>query len=267
MSAMQPSPALTLDDLRVTGPAGVIVGPVSLLLERGEILGIVGESGSGKSLTALAVAGLLPDGLIADGRIMINGEDVAILSPVARRQLGGRKIGYVFQDPLSSFNPVRRVGTGFFESAKRHRGLPLAAARALASDRLAAMHLADPQRILDAYPHQLSGGQRQRAMIALALLNDPPLLIADEPTTALDATVQRTVLGLIRADAVGRGTVFITHDLGVAVSLCDRIAVMRHGKIVEVGSARSLISQPTAPYTRAMIAARLAIAQPAESRA
>ncbi|WP_439532796.1 ATP-binding cassette domain-containing protein [Polymorphobacter sp.] len=259
MSAMEP--ALVVDRLSIGTDEGVpLVHGISFNVARGEVLGIVGESGSGKSLSALAVAGLLPDGLaVTGGGINVAGEDVLGLPPQARRRLGGSKIGFVFQDPLSCLNPVRRIGTALVESAMRHRGLGTAEARSLALARLADMQLRDPERLIDSYPHQLSGGQRQRVMIALALVNDPPLLIADEPTTALDATVQRSILALLRRHAHARATILITHDLGVAVSLCDRIMVMHQGEVVETGEARALLSAPTMPYTQGLIAARLSL--------
>lgn len=261
---MMPSaPALQVDRLSISKIGGAsLVNDLSLAVDHGEILGIVGESGSGKSLTALAIGDLLPETLaVTGGAISVAGQDVAALSAGARRRLGGSRIGFVFQDPLSSFNPVRRIGTALVESAMRHQGLSTAAARALASARLGSMHLPDPDQLIDCYPHQLSGGQRQRVMIALALLNDPPLLIADEPTTALDATVQRAILALLRAQSAARATILITHDLGVAISLCDRIAVMHGGAIVETGPARRVLEAPQMAYTQQLVAARRAIGQ------
>ena len=263
---MTAAPALLVEGLLIgtaSGPESTrgLVYDLSLSVATGEVLGIVGESGSGKSLTALAVAGLLPEGVaVTGGKISVAGVDVLSLAPDARRRLGGSGIGFVFQDPQSSLNPVRRVGTALIESAMRHRGIGRTEAQALAIARLADMQLREPERIIDRYPHQLSGGQRQRVMIALALINDPPLLIADEPTTALDATVQRAILALLRRHAAGRGTILITHDLGVAVSLCDRIAVMHQGRLVESGPARRLLSAPAEAYTKELIAARLSLA-------
>ena len=267
---MSAAPALRVEGLSIgtasgpeSGPesAGELVHDLSFSVAAGEVLGIVGESGSGKSLSALAVAGLLPEGVtVTGGQISVAGVDVLSLAPDARRRLGGSGIGFVFQDPLSSLNPVRRVGTALIESAMRHRGMGRAEAQALAIARLADMQLREPERLVDRYPHQLSGGQRQRVMIALALINDPPLLIADEPTTALDATVQRAILALLRRHSAGRGTILITHDLGVAVSLCDRIMVMHEGRLVESGPARALLSAPAMAYTKGLIAARLSLA-------
>jgi ABC-type glutathione transport system ATPase component len=257
---MNATPTLSIEGLSIGAGDGNIVRSVSLTVDKGEVLGIVGESGSGKSLTALAAGGLLPDGLgITAGRIELAGEDVTSLDSAARRRLGGSRIGFVFQDPLSCLNPVRRIGTALVESAMRHRGLDEGAARALAVARLSDVQLPDPQRLIRRYPHQLSGGQRQRVMIALALINDPPLLIADEPTTALDATVQRSILALLRLQAPSRATILITHDLGVAISLCQRIAVMHRGEIVETGPSRAILEAPTMAYTQALVAARLSL--------
>jgi len=266
MLMASPAPSLVVEDLRVGRVAGgpPIVDGVSFEVQSGEVLGIVGESGSGKSLTAFAIAGLLPPALaVTGGAIGVAGEDVIGLDPAARRRLAGSRIGIVFQDPLSSLNPVRRVGTLLIESAMRHRGIDRRAARALAIERMREMRLPDPERLIDAYPHQLSGGQRQRVMIALALMNDPALLIADEPTTALDATVQRSILALLRRQAAGRATILITHDLGVAASLCDRIVVMLGGRVVETGPARALLAAPREAYTRMLVDARRGLARPA----
>lgn len=257
---MNAAPTLNIEGLSIGDGHGDIVRSVSLAVAKGEVLGIVGESGSGKSLTALAAAGLLPDGLgMTAGRIELAGEDITALAPAARRRLGGSRIGFVFQDPLSCLNPVRRIGTALVESAMRHRSLDERAAHALAIARLSDMQLPDPERLIECYPHQLSGGQRQRVMIALALINDPPLLIADEPTTALDATVQRSILALLRRHAPSRATILITHDLGVAISLCHRIAVMHRGEIVETGPSRAILESPTMAYTQALVAARLSL--------
>ena len=255
-------PILTVTGLSIEtaheGGRRRLVDDLSFAVGEGEVLGVVGESGSGKSLTALAIAGLLPPGVeIGGGSIRLGQTELTTLDKAGRRRLAGDRIGVVFQDPLSSFNPVRRVGAALIESARRHQGLGARAARTLAIEALADMRLPDPHLLIDAYPHQLSGGQRQRMMIALALINDPALLIADEPTTALDATVQRAVLALLKRRSTGRATIMITHDLGVAVSLCDRILVLHEGHEVESGEARALLATPTQPYTRALIDARL----------
>ena len=234
-----------------------LVEDLSLSIAAGEVLAIVGESGSGKTLSVFAVAGLLPPALsITSGQIRLAGEDLLALDTTTRRARAGSRIGMVFQDPLSSFNPVRRIGLALTESAMRHQDLSQDDASRLATDMLARMRLPEPAALLQAYPHQLSGGQRQRVMIALALLNNPALLIADEPTTALDPTVQKSILKLLKQQAPGRATILITHDLGVAASLADRIMVMRQGRCLESGSTAALLAAPAHDYTRQLIAAR-----------
>lgn len=253
---------LAVEGLRIDHVDGrdrrALVHDISFTIGEGEVLGLVGESGSGKSLTAFAIAGLLPPGVeVGAGRARLADVDLNALDKRGRRALAGDRIGLVFQDPLSSFNPVRRIGANLIESVMRRQGLGRRDARAAAIKALDEMRLPQPDLLIDAYPHQLSGGQRQRVMIALALINSPSLLIADEPTTALDATVQRAILALLKRQAPGRATLMITHDLGVAAALCDRIAVMREGRIVECGPAQALLDSPADPYTRALVAARL----------
>jgi ABC-type glutathione transport system ATPase component len=237
-----------------------LVEDLTFALAAGEVLGIVGESGSGKSLTAFAIAGLLPRNVRQTmGHVSLQGRDLGTLPPAARRTLAGRRIGMVFQDPLSSFNPVRTVGSMLAESAVRHRGVSAHEARQLGIDALHAVRLPEPARAFDAYPHELSGGQRQRAMIALATLNEPALLIADEPTTALDSTVQLQILALLRRRLGDGALLLITHDLGVAASLCDRLLVMQRGRCVEQGEPQSLLRHPQHPYTRRLRDAALAL--------
>jgi ABC-type glutathione transport system ATPase component len=248
---------LTVRDLRIGAGDRPLVHGVSLSVGEGEVLGIVGESGSGKTMTAFALAGLLPVGVtVTGGSAKLRDLELFALVPAERRRIAGDRIGVVFQDPLSSFNPVHRVGAALIESAMRHQNLGRPAARDLAIRALAEVRLPEPELLADAYPHQLSGGQRQRVMIALAGINNPDLLIADEPTTALDATVQRSVLALLQRQAKGRATLLITHDLGVAASLCDHILVLREGAIVEQGPSAALLADPQADYTRALISAR-----------
>jgi ABC-type glutathione transport system ATPase component len=233
-----------------------IVQNLSFEVSRGEVLGIVGESGSGKTLTAYAIAGLLPEPLrITGGHVTLEGRSLEALTAAERRGLSGSRIGVVFQDPLSSFNPVRTIGSILLESAMRHRGLSAAAARREVICALADVRLPSPEEVIDAYPHQLSGGQRQRAMIALARLNSPALLIADEPTTALDATVRLQILALLKKGADSRAMVLITHDLGVAAAMSDRILVMHRGRCVEAGTAGEILDTPRHPYTRRLLAA------------
>jgi ABC-type glutathione transport system ATPase component len=258
------TPVLALEGLCIHARSGnrseSLVDDLSFTVGAGEVLGIVGESGSGKSVTAFAVAGLLPQGLhVAAGRIMLEGHPLEALDPVKRRALAGSRIGMVFQDPLSSFNPVRTVGSILIESVVRHRGFTRAAARRAVTRALAEVRLPRPETLIDAYPHQLSGGQRQRAMIALALLNSPALLVADEPTTALDATVQLQILALLKRGAGSRALVLITHDLAVAATVCDRILVMHRGRNVEEGPASQILEAPRHAVTRQLLAAARAL--------
>lgn len=250
-------PALEVAGLTLRAGARLLVEEVGFEIAAGEVLGLVGESGSGKSVTAAAVAGLLPAGVErAAGAMRLDGVDLCALDHRARRALSGRAIGMVFQDPMSAFNPVKPVGDLLIRGLMIHQGLARGAARRRAVQALGEMRLPEPERLVDAFPHQISGGQRQRVMIALALINNPGLLIADEPTTALDATVQRQILALLKARAAGRGLLFITHDLGAAAALCDRIAVMHRGRIIECAPAATLIAAPQTAYTGALIAAR-----------
>jgi ABC-type glutathione transport system ATPase component len=251
------APILTVEDLSIGVASGPpIVQQLSLSIRAGEVLGVVGESGSGKTLTAYAIAGLLPAPLTQQGgRICLEGRSLAALTASERRSLAGARIGMVFQDPLSSFNPVRTIGSMLIESAVRHRGLSRSSARDVAIAALAAVRLPDAERLVDAYPHQLSGGQRQRAMLALARLNAPVLLIADEPTTALDPTVQLQILALLKASAAASALLLITHDLAVAGAMCDRILVMHRGQCVEQGEARRILEAPQHQYTQRLLAA------------
>ena len=252
-------PVLEVEDLCVEldGRDGAaprrLVDRVSFTVGPGEVLGVVGESGSGKSLTMLAIAGLLPPGVRASGRVRLAGRTLDGLDDAALAALRGREFGFVFQDPFASLNPVRRVGSLLVESVLRHRALDRTAARVRAIESLRAVGLPDPEQRVDHYPHQLSGGQRQRALIALALVNGPRLLIADEPTTALDPTVRLAILDLLVAGADERGTVLVTHDFGVAERACTTIAVMYHGRLVEHGPASAVLAAPRHPYTRALL--------------
>jgi ABC-type glutathione transport system ATPase component len=251
------TPVLRVEDLSIgSSPAQTIVQSLSLTVGRGEVLGIVGESGSGKTLTAYAVAGLLPSGLqMLGGHIRLEDRSLETLPADERRSLAGGRIGMIFQDPLSSFNPVRTVGSMLIESGMRHRALSRAAARREAIAALADVRLPDADSVIDAYPHQLSGGQRQRAMIALARFNGPAVLIADEPTTALDPTVQLQILALLKSSIATSALVLITHDLSVAAAMCDRILVMHRGRCVEEGTAQQILTAPQHAYTQRLLAA------------
>ena len=235
----------------------VAVNDVSFELRQGETLGLVGESGSGKSVTALSIIGLLqPPGRVAGGRVIFQGRDLAKLPEPEMRTVRGAGIGFVFQEPMAALNPVMRVGAHIAEALIVHGMASKTAARAKAIELLRAVKITDPEKRMDDYPHQLSGGMRQRVMMAVALACKPPLLIADEPTTALDVTVQAQVLELLRdmKQQFDLSLLLITHDLGVIAETADRVAVMYAGRIVEQGTVRELFHQPKHPYTRGLLA-------------
>ncbi|CAH2599963.1 Glutathione import ATP-binding protein GsiA [Rhodovastum atsumiense] len=255
-------PALAIERLSITLPAGaerrLAVEDVSLALPAGQITCVVGASGSGKTMLANAVIGLLPEGVRAvAGEIRCDGQNLLALPPAALRQIRGRRVGMVFQEPMTALNPLQRIGRQIGEILRTHTDLSAAAIRARVLQLLGEVRLPDPATAIDAYPHQLSGGQRQRAMIAMAMALEPPVLIADEPTTALDVTTQAQILALIRALQRRRGTavLFITHDFGVVADIADQVAVMSGGHLVEHGPAASVLQQPRHAATRALIAA------------
>jgi peptide/nickel transport system ATP-binding protein len=247
---------LSVEDLRVEFPTpdGIVhaVDGISYTLPRAGTLGIVGESGSGKTVAALTLIGLTrTQGAEVSGRIVFDGRDLLTLSKEELRHVRGNEIAMIFQDPLSSLHPQFRVGSQLIEAMRVHRSITRSAARARAIELLDLVGIPDPVRRVDQYPHEFSGGMRQRAMIALALANQPRLLIADEPTTALDVTVQAQILALLERlqKELGMATIMITHDLGVVAQMADRIAVMYAGRIVENASARQLFRAPQHPYT------------------
>jgi peptide/nickel transport system ATP-binding protein len=253
---------LRIEDLRVAFPVedGELraLDGVSLALARGRTLGIVGESGSGKSTLAMSVLGLTRgQGARIQGRVLFGGRDLAGLDERALRSVRGNEIAMIFQDPLSSLHPMYRVGAQIVEAIRAHRDVAKRAARARAIELLGSVGMPDPAVRVDSYPYELSGGQRQRAMIAMALANDPELLIADEPTSALDVTVQAQILDLLARLGRERGMalVLITHDLGVAAELADEIAVMRSGRVVEHAPAARLLAAPEHPYTAGLLRA------------
>lgn len=257
-------PLLDVRGLTVRFPQLEPVRGLSFSVRAGETVAIVGESGSGKSLTALALMRLLPRGArIASGQIRFAGQDLLQLSERAMRGLRGREIGMVFQEPMTSLNPVRTVGWQIAEVLRQHEGLSARAARARAIELLDVVRIPDPQRRVDDYPHHLSGGMRQRVMIAIAIACRPRLLIADEPTTALDVTIQAQVLDLL--DRLRRelsmGVLLITHDLGIVAQWADRVLVMYAGREVEQALPGPLFERPLHPYTRGLLAAspRLAL--------
>ena len=237
-------------------PPQDIVKDVSFEIAKGEILGVVGESGCGKSMTSLAIMGLLPRPLIdvRAGRILLDGQDVSHLSPHERveRRCGG--IAMIFQEPMTSLNPVMRVGEQIMEALRVHDTASDRSPRARAGDLLDMVKIADAVHQLDAYPHELSGGMRQRVMIAIALACNPQVLIADEPTTALDVTVQAQILSLIRelCDELSMAVMFITHDLGVVAQLADKVVVMYAGELVEAAGVQDLFLNPAHPYTHGL---------------
>ena len=235
------------------------VDGVSFELERGETLGIVGESGCGKSVTALSILRLIPSetGRIASGSIRFEGEELTALSEEAMKRLRGHRISMIFQEPMTSLNPVLTVGTQIAENVVRHLGVPWRAARDRACEMLDLVRIADARRRLDEYPHQLSGGMRQRVMIAMALSCDPQVLIADEPTTALDVTIQAQILDLMLElkEKTGTAIVLITHDLGVVAETTQRVVVMYAGRKVEEAPVEVLFDEPLHPYTRGLMRA------------
>ncbi|MGI8802456.1 MAG: ABC transporter ATP-binding protein [Solirubrobacteraceae bacterium] len=250
------APLLEVDDLRVEFATedGVVhaVDGVSYRVERGRTLGIVGESGSGKSVGAGTLLGLTrASNATISGRILFEGRDLVGLPTEEMRRIRGNDIAMIFQDPLSSMHPFYRVGAQLSEAIRVHRDVSKSAALARVVELLELVGIPDPRGRADAYPHELSGGMRQRAMIAMALANEPKLLIADEPTTALDVTVQAQILGLMERlqDELGMAIILITHDLGVVAEMADEIAVMYAGRIVELASTAQLFDSPQHPYT------------------
>jgi peptide/nickel transport system ATP-binding protein len=238
--------------------AGVVkaVDDVSFSVEQGQVLGLVGESGSGKSVTGFSIIGLVdPPGRIAGGSILYRGQDLAKLSEREMRHLRGNRIAMIFQDPMMTLNPVLRVDTQMIEAVRAHARTSGAEARARARDALGMVGIPSPEERLSSYPHQFSGGMRQRVAIAIALLHNPDLLIADEPTTALDVTIQAQILAEVQKLAIEHGTalIWITHDLSVIAGLADRIAVMYAGRIVESGVAADVLDHPRHHYTSGLI--------------
>ncbi|MFE2023519.1 ABC transporter ATP-binding protein [Streptomyces sp. NPDC059499] len=252
---------LNVDQLSVTfGGRGrkdsVAVDGVSFTVDQGEVVGLVGESGCGKSVTSLALMGLLPDkGVKVGGRVEFDGQDLLTMSRRKLRDMRGSQLAMIFQDPLSSLNPVIPIGIQVTEILQRHRGLKGEAARKEAAHLLDRVGIPDPRRRLKEYPHQLSGGMRQRALIAMAVACAPRLLIADEPTTALDVTIQAQILELLKelVDQEGTALLMITHDLGVVAGICDEVNVLYAGRAVESADRRELFAAPTHPYAHGLL--------------
>ncbi|MDK1378245.1 MULTISPECIES: ABC transporter ATP-binding protein [unclassified Sinorhizobium] len=252
---------LDITGLDVTFPGLVrdtrILRGVDLQIQAGQILGLVGESGSGKSMTASACLGMVPEPAVVSGSILIDGEEVVGRSDAELNKMRGGQVAMVFQNPMRSLNPFFTIGQQLTEIIRRHRSCGKQEAIAAATEGLRSVQLPDSNVILCRYPHQLSGGQIQRVMIALALACRPKLLIADEPTTALDVTVQAQIISLLYrlAKEAGLTILFITHDLGVVSQLCDRVAVMYEGEIVETGSVSDIIDNPQHAYSKRLIEA------------
>jgi peptide/nickel transport system ATP-binding protein len=254
---------LSIEDLSISFeslPAGfALIDRVSLSIKPGQTLCIVGESGCGKSLMSLAIMGLLPKpaARVLSGRILLDDKDLLTLPPDALSDLRGDRMAMIFQEPMTSLNPAFTIGDQLIEAVRRHREITAVKARAAALDVLNRVRIPAPETRLDSYPHQMSGGMRQRVMIAMALINGPKLLIADEPTTALDVTIQAQILRLIRdlQQETGTAVLLVTHDLGVVAEVADEVAVMYAGRIVERGSAADVFANPQHPYTIGLMGA------------
>jgi len=262
-AGVQDGRLLDIRGLRVDFPdieGSPAIDGMDLAVGRGEIVALVGESGSGKSLTALTVMGLLPPGAeVVGGDVVLEGEDVLSMSPRRRNEVRGSKVAMLFQQPKVMLDPTARVGSQVSESLRQHRKVSRRAAKARAVELLRDVGIPEPQRRASAFAYQLSGGMAQRVMIAAALSADPELLIADEPTTALDVTVQAQILELLKQkrDELGLSILLITHDLGIVSSMADRVAVMYAGRIVEDGATRDIFDDPQHPYTQALLRASL----------
>ena len=253
-------PTLQVEDLKTCffTKAGVAkaVDSVSFTLNPGEVMGLVGESGSGKSMTGYSIVGLVdPPGEVVGGRILFQGQDLRRMGPERLRKLRGNRIAMIFQDPMMTLNPVLRIDTQMIEAVLAHDRVSKSAARERAREALVKVGIPSPDERLNAYPHQFSGGMRQRVAIAIALLNKPDLIIADEPTTALDVTIQAQILFEMQklCRETGAALIWITHDLSVVAGLADTVAVMYAGRIVEQGPVQDVLEQPLHPYTRGLI--------------
>ncbi|MCM0018891.1 MAG: ABC transporter ATP-binding protein [Tagaea sp.] len=268
------TPLLAISGLAVTFPGRRPVAALSgvdLTVGKGEVVALVGESGSGKSVTSLATMGLLPPNARVSGQARFarrDGTQVDLLDPRAAARARGVEIAMIFQEPMTSLNPVMRVGEQIGEGLRVHERASAAAARARARELLARAGIPDPDRRLDSYPHEMSGGMRQRAMIAMALACRPSLLIADEPTTALDVTIQAQILDVLRdlQRETGMAVLFITHDLGVVAEFASRTVVMYAGRVVETGPTAELLARPRHPYTAGLLASMPALTAPGEAR-
>ncbi len=266
-------PVLSVRDLRVefVTRRGILkaIDGISFDIGKGEVLGVVGESGAGKSVTGSAVIGLIdPPGRIASGEIWLSGARIDNLPPEEMRKVRGKRIGMIFQDPLTSLNPLYRVGEQLIETIQTHTNLSSAAARKRAIELLTEVGIPAPERRIDGYPHEFSGGMRQRVVIALALCAEPELIIADEPTTALDVSVQAQIIALLKRLGREHGTaiMLVTHDMGVIAETADRVAVMYSGRIAEIGPVRDVVQNPLHPYATGLMGAIPSLAQDADAR-
>jgi peptide/nickel transport system ATP-binding protein len=255
-------PVLSVQNLRVefTTRRGVLraIDGISFDIAKGEVLGVVGESGAGKSVTGNAVIGLIDaPGRIAGGEIRLSGRRIDNLPAEEMRKIRGKRIGMIFQDPLTSLNPLYKIGEQIVETIRTHSSLSESAARKRAIELLAEVGIPAPDKRIDSYPHEFSGGMRQRVVIALAICADPELIIADEPTTALDVSVQAQIISLIRRLGRDHGTavMLVTHDMGVIAETCDRVAVMYSGRIAEIGPVQDVIRNPLHPYAKGLMGA------------
>ncbi|WP_336055118.1 ABC transporter ATP-binding protein [Nitratireductor sp. CH_MIT9313-5] len=255
------TPLLEVENLQThfATPAGLVkaVDGVSFTVARGEVLGLVGESGSGKSITGFSLLGLLdPPGEVVGGSVRFKGEDLLTLDPKRKRHIRGNRIAMIFQDPMMTLNPVLSIGTQMIETVRAHDKVSRSEARQRARDALGKVGIPSPEERLDAYPHEFSGGMRQRVAIATALLHGPDLIIADEPTTALDVTIQSQILAQVQelCSELGMGLIWISHDLGVVAGLAHKIAVMYAGRIVEQGPVDHVLDHSRHPYTKGLIA-------------
>ncbi|WP_225827982.1 ABC transporter ATP-binding protein [Streptomyces naphthomycinicus] len=262
------SPLLDITSLDVDFGGEAAVRDVNLTLDRGEVLGLVGESGSGKSVTALSVLGLLPRNATARGSIRLDGTELLGAGERALTRIRGDRAAMVFQDPLSAFTPVHRIGDQIAEAVRAHRDIGREQARTRAVELLDLVGIPEPALRAKAFPHEFSGGMRQRAMIAMAMAGEPDLILADEPTTALDVTIQAQILDVLRTAQreTGAAVLLVSHDLGVIAGTADRVAVMRDGRIVEQGTAAEVFHRPREPYTRQLLAAVPRIDAPREPR-
>jgi peptide/nickel transport system ATP-binding protein len=266
-------PVLSVRDLKVqfVTRRGVLkaIDGVSFDIAKGEVLGVVGESGAGKSVTGSAVIGLIdPPGRIAGGEIWLSGTRIDNLPAEEMRKVRGKRIGMIFQDPLTSLNPLYRVGEQLIETIQTHTNMSGAQARKRAIDLLAEVGIPAPERRIDGYPHEFSGGMRQRVVIALALCAEPELIIADEPTTALDVSVQAQIITLLKRLGREHGTaiMLVTHDMGVIAETADRVAVMYSGRIAEIGPVRDVVQNPLHPYAAGLMGAIPSLSQDSDAR-